>query len=286
MTDLMNLIPDNALNTGLIQTGYGNFFPNGWVHRKAAPCIIIAQTLQGKYEVECRGKTIVAKKEEAFLAATNDWLIITHHGDRRKGGLFRSRWLHVHFTLLETIDFSSLLEIPPKCDRHYGRKFGEIIAELLQMNEGGNSQNPLWGLARKRELAFAALRLLCELAPPKKETFDFLQTTQRLVPAFSFIKENLKGIIMVQDLARAAHMSLSQFHTFFRRQMQTTPMDYVKALRLTEASHKLIATDWSIAQVADSVGFLNQFHFSREFKSRFGLNPSKYRETHKYFKTP
>ncbi len=284
MPDLMDLIPDNALNTALIQPGHGTFFPDGLVHRKAAPCIIIAQTLQGRYEVECRGKTIIAKEEEAFLAATNDWLTITHHGDRRKGGLFKSRWLHVHFTLFETVDFSSLLEIPMKCDRHFGRKFGDIIAELLQMNSG-EGKKPLWGLARKKELAFAALRLLCELAPPKKESFDLLQATERLAPAFSFIKENLTKTITVQDLARAAHMSLARFHTFFHHQMQATPMAYVKTLRLTEASHKLIATDWPITQISDSVGFRNQFHFSREFKSSFGTSPSKYRETHKPLKT-
>jgi transcriptional regulator GlxA family with amidase domain len=139
----------------------------------------------------------------------------------------------------------------------------------------------LWGLARKRELAFSALRLLCELAPPKKETFDVLRATRRLVPAFSFIKENLSKTITVHDLARAAHMSLARFHTFFQQQMRTTPMAYVKTLRLTEASHKLIATEWPLTQIADSVGFRNQFHFSREFKASFGTSPSKYRENHK-----
>jgi AraC-like DNA-binding protein len=285
MPDVIDLIPDNGLNTGLIQTGHGTAIPDGLVHRKTAPCIIIAQVLQGRYEVECRGKTIIAREEEAFLAATNDWLTITHHGDPRKGGVMKARWLHVHFTLFETIDFSSLLDIPPKCDRRFGRRFGEIIAELLTGNASENV-NPLWTLARKKELVFKALRILCELAPPKKESLDFLRTTQRLAPVFSYIKENLKGTIAVSDLAEIAHISLSRFHTFFQQQMKITPMDYVKALRLTEASHKLIATEWPLAQIADTVGFRNQFHFSREFKSRFGLNPSKYRETHKYFKNP
>ncbi len=281
MVGLLDSIPDNALNVGLIQPGYGHAFPDGLVHRKLAPCIIIAQALRGSYEVECRGRTIVAREEEAFLAATNDPLTITHHWDRKRGGRMDSRWLHVHFTLFETVDFSSLLNIPMKCDRRYGRRFGEIIGELLEM-QGAEAKRPFLELVRRRELVYKALRILCELSPAKAESSQFIHASQRLASVFSFINENIRRPVSVQDLADTIHMSLSRFHAFFVRQMRVTPMDYVKTIRLTKASHKLMATELSIGEIADAVGFSNQFHFSREFKSRFGMTPSQYRETHGY----
>jgi AraC-like DNA-binding protein len=280
MSNILDTIPANALNTELIEPGSLHASIDGMVHKKYAPCIIIAQATQGYYEVECRGKTIAARNGEAFLSATNEFLTITHHGDPRQKGMMKARWLHIHFSLYDTIDFSSLLNIPPKCDKNYGRKFGEIIAELLAPQDHADATNPLYTYIRKKELAFKSLRLLCEISPFKKEKLDFINSFQRLIPVFSYVKNNLNKPMTVQDLADAAHMSASRFHVFFMHRMQQTPMDYVKTIRLITASHKLITTEWSMAQIAETVGFCNQFHFSREFKARFGVTPSAYKSNH------
>jgi len=281
MNGIPDLLTDRALNTEWIEPGFGQGFADGLVHKKFAPCIIIAQAIQGSYEVVGRGGSVTASGGEAFLSATHEWLTITHHGDPQHGGRFKARWLHVHFTLFETVDFSSLLNIPMKCDRRYGRRFGEIIGELLEM-QGAEAKRPFLELVRRRELVYKALRILCELSPAKAESSQFIHASQRLASVFSFINENIRRPVSVQDLADTIHMSLSRFHAFFVRQMRVTPMDYVKTIRLTKASHKLMATELSIGEIADAVGFSNQFHFSREFISRFGMTPSQYRETHGY----
>jgi AraC-like DNA-binding protein len=283
MIDIINCIPDHALNTEFIEPGCGESFPDGVIHKKYAPCIIIAQATQGSYEVECRGKTIHARDGEAFLSATNDFLTITHHGDPRQQGIMKARWLHVHFTLYDTVDFSSLLNIPMKCDKSYGKKFGRIITELLEQKNTTAEKNPLYKWVRKKELAFKALGLLCEFSSFKKEGLDFIDSSQRLVPIFSYVKKNLGNPISVQDLADVAHMSASRFHVFFMERMRQTPINYVKAVRLTFACHKLIITDCSVAEIAETAGFCNQFHFSREFKSKFKVTPSTYRTISRKF---
>jgi len=283
MNGIPDLLTDRALNTEWIEPGFGQGFADGLVHKKFAPCIIIAQAIQGSYEVVGRGGSVTASGGEAFLSATHEWLTITHHGDPQHGGRFKARWLHVHFTLYDTIDVSSLLKIPLKCDKTYGRKFGTIIEELLESQKGEKEFNPLGRWVRRKELAFQALRLLCEISTFKKESLDFIRLSERLIPVFTYVKKNLHRSISVRELAEIAHMSASRFHVFFLQRVRQTPMDYVKTIRLTTACNKIIASDASMAQIAQSVGFCNQFHFSREFKNRFGVSPSAYKSTHQKF---
>ncbi len=55
-----------------------------------------------------------------------------------------------------------------------------------------------------------------------------------------------------------------------------SPIDYLTEYRINEACKLLRAGNLSIAEVAVSVGFFDQFYFSRVFKRAKGVPPSKY----------
>ena len=55
-----------------------------------------------------------------------------------------------------------------------------------------------------------------------------------------------------------------------------SPIDYLTEYRINEACKLLRAGNLSIAEVAISVGFFDQFYFSRVFKRAKGMPPSKY----------
>ena len=58
--------------------------------------------------------------------------------------------------------------------------------------------------------------------------------------------------------------------------MGQSPIDYLTEYRINEACKLLRAGNLSIAEVAVSVGFFDQFYFSRVFKRAKGVPPSKY----------
>ena len=58
-----------------------------------------------------------------------------------------------------------------------------------------------------------------------------------------------------------------------------SPIDYLTEYRINEACKLLRAGNLSIAEVAISVGFFDQFYFSRVFKRAKGVPPSKYMAT-------
>jgi AraC-like DNA-binding protein len=62
--------------------------------------------------------------------------------------------------------------------------------------------------------------------------------------------------------------------------MGKSPIDYLTEYRINEACKLLRSGSLSIAEVAVSVGFFDQFYFSRVFKKSQGMPPSKYVARH------
>jgi AraC-like DNA-binding protein len=269
-------IPQSAVSIALMEAGKSDSFADGFIHRKFAPCTIIAQPVDGRYELRSHGERVVAEAGEVFLASSGQSLEI-HHYAARRGGRMRARWLHVEFLLFTTVDFVSLLALPPKLDKRDGRKFGDIIHDLLTLQHSA-AASALPSLAWRNELGFRALRLLCEAAPPSDAGIAFLLQAERLAPVLAFIREHLAQPLTIDDLAEVARLSRSRFHSYFREHMRTSPMDYVKTVRLRDARQRLVTTEQPIYTIAEATGFSNPYHFSREFKRSCGLPPRAFRQ--------
>jgi len=63
----------------------------------------------------------------------------------------------------------------------------------------------------------------------------------------------------------------------FRKYHGCSVGQYVRRLRVESASRKLVESDSPLAAIAVEVGFANQAHFSRIFKSVTGISPAQYR---------
>lgn len=81
----------------------------------------------------------------------------------------------------------------------------------------------------------------------------------------------------VDELARLAKLSTSQFYRCFRQQIGSSPIDWLRRRRISEAKRMLAETDTPIHTIAKSVGYEDPFYFSRDFKRAVGLAPRSYR---------
>jgi len=78
----------------------------------------------------------------------------------------------------------------------------------------------------------------------------------------------------VDTLARDAGMSLSTFHASFKAVTSTSPLQYVKSIRLHRARVLLTQDGLNASTAANAVGYESSSQFSREFKRLFGQTPS------------
>jgi AraC-like DNA-binding protein len=97
---------------------------------------------------------------------------------------------------------------------------------------------------------------------------------------FPRIARVLRGIhsdcaqsLRTEDLARQAGMSTSVFHHNFKLVTATSPLQYVKQVRLHRARTMMAHEGRNAAAAAASVGYESASQFGREFKRLFGVSP-------------
>jgi AraC family transcriptional regulator, activator of mtrCDE len=98
-----------------------------------------------------------------------------------------------------------------------------------------------------------------------------------LSKALRAILERPADHFSLESLASIAGMSRSAFASHFTRAFGRTPMALLKSERLRRARERLATSNASIEQIAHSVGFPSRSHFSREFRSTYGVDPTKFR---------
>ena len=76
------------------------------------------------------------------------------------------------------------------------------------------------------------------------------------------------------QLAREAGMSVSAFHARFKAVTASSPLQYLKSVRLHKALLLMVHEGASAGVAASRVGYESASQFSREFKQRFGNGPA------------
>ena len=107
------------------------------------------------------------------------------------------------------------------------------------------------------------------------------QKSDRLRPAMEYLQKYYAEHVTIEDVARAAHMSVSRLCHLFQQQFQFTVFDYLTNLRISRAKHLLAATDRTCLQISLEAGFNNLSYFNRTFKKRLGMTPSQFRKQNK-----
>lgn len=85
--------------------------------------------------------------------------------------------------------------------------------------------------------------------------------------------------VELQDIAEHLSISVKHLNRIFKTATGTTVINYYKARRLEEAKHYLTTTDAKIKDVAEQLGYYDQYHFGRVFKKATGVSPSQFRKT-------
>ncbi|MGF9697650.1 helix-turn-helix domain-containing protein [Paenibacillus sp. MABNR03] len=82
--------------------------------------------------------------------------------------------------------------------------------------------------------------------------------------------------ISMDHLAKIAGLTPSSYSRSFKKAKDMSPTDYLNRLRIDEAKKQLQQEHRSIKDVAESVGYGNEYYFNRKFKQAVGIAPSVY----------
>ena len=186
------------------------------------------------------------------------------------------------------LDFPLAAELMLEIDRHGGTSntaapqsmMSSPIDDALHLSV----QRLLQALANPKEAAILGPQLLRELyyrilTGPQGPTLCSALAMQgrfgKISKALQRIHASYPEPLDVNRLAQVAGMSTPSFHSHFKAVTCTSPMQYLKSIRLHQARLLMVQERMTAAAACHAVGFESTSQFSREFKRLFGLTPAK-----------
>lgn len=103
------------------------------------------------------------------------------------------------------------------------------------------------------------------------------ETARRVERICAQIMERPERPWRVGELAASCSLSPDHFTRVFKAARDVPPREFILRSRLAAARQLLLSSSYGIGRIAELAGFTDIYHFSRVFKLRTGVSPSKFR---------
>lgn len=230
-----------------VDSGKGHFFIDGKEHIVPAGNMVIYYPNSPQlYRYYCKDKTSVYW---VHFTGAHVQAIFDHYNIPRESGVIHSG-------------------VSPD----YQWLFSQIIREL-QTNRTKSDEM----------LTLLLINILMFVNRSLEMKTKFADTTEKEITyAMYHFRENFNKEINIDDYARECNISVCWFIRCFKQVTGQTPLQYIISLRISNAQMLLETTDYTIAQIAQEVGYDNPLYFSRLFHKQTGVSPNQYRKKLRY----
>lgn len=150
------------------------------------------------------------------------------------------------------------------------QNLGQAFERLLLLHENPKDIDFLAPLIQQ-EIYY---RLLTgEQGQKLKQMASVDSNTHKIARATEYLRQHLQEIVTIETLAVLCGMSVSGFHSHFKKITTMSPLQYQKSLRLMEAKRLIVQENRLASEAAFQVGYESASQFSREYKRKFGCCP-------------
>ncbi len=151
------------------------------------------------------------------------------------------------------------------------------IQEIL--NELGNKAFAYYQrvYALFTQLFIDVLRLFRNSSSPRA-TSKILNNEQRILDIKGYIDEHFSEDISLEMLAQKSYLNKSYFLKQFKAIVGIPPMQYLTAVRISQAKLLLTKTNDTISEISLNVGFGNPVYFTEVFHKCVGVSPTRFRK--------
>jgi len=216
--------------------------------------------LDGSGEVQVNGRTIILKKNNAYLFPLNR--SYTYRCDRRLKKFF----IHFNFSLFSGTDIFELFEI---------KKFSmPLPSELFNAVHKFKFNHISDVITLRNELLQLISSFIGRQIPEKEE---ILRRDTRYESVLKYIDTHLSAKLSLRELAAQMHCAPPYFSARFKKDFKQNVSDFIHTRLVTRASTLLIYSDKKIKEISEELKFNNEFYFSRFIKKHTGATPRLFR---------
>ena len=186
---------------------------------------------------------------------------------------FKVAWLHFNISLYGYLDLFeaqsfSFVHVPENSDEAKSDML-ELLASLEQAD--------MFSQLRSKALLFKLVSNFFKFHPEGNRTQD-QGKIDRLTPVLDYIDKHLGEQIKLAELAKLAAYEQTYFSSLFKQVFGISPIKYIQNKRIDKAQSLLRNSNLKLSAIADELGFIDAFHFSKTFKKITGENPSEFRK--------
>lgn len=105
---------------------------------------------------------------------------------------------------------------------------------------------------------------------------------KKVESAIRYIYENLSDShLTVKNIADTLDISTTYLVRIFKEVTGSSPLEYIKSVRINYASDMLITQNSTVEKVAFESGFYDSSYFCKEFKKVMGCSPRSFKKNHR-----
>jgi AraC-like DNA-binding protein len=234
--------------------------------------------LTGRADITCGHDAVSSDPATAAVVDPSDRLEMTWSSGTPQliVGIDRDRIeQHLRGALGRTLDRPLRFGLAMDLTSSAARAWLNIMNLLLR--EVSVAKGPPAAMEQLESLAFQRF-LLAQPSTYSSALHDERPAAPRAVrKAMSLIENHAAEPLSVEDIAEAVGVGVRALQVGFRRFADTTPMGYLRDVRLRQVHSELLAADpcsVSVTEVAARWQFLHAGRFAVQYRERFGEKPS------------
>lgn len=122
------------------------------------------------------------------------------------------------------------------------------------------------------------LEIMYEMAANKRPTKEKPSRGEQVFIGFiQSLGQHYANRYPVSRYADEAHLTVRHFSALIHKYTGQTPIQWITTYTISQAKHLLLQRDLSIKEIAEELGFPEQFTFRKYFKTHTGESPTAFR---------
>lgn len=180
--------------------------------------------------------------------------------------------VEIEATDLDLALFKRLCEINPHMTLQKSDPTTYDNNPTLMQNLIKNRQRAFCDKVESRGIVFQLLSRFFKQGQSKIEMED-----NRIAKTVLYIRKHLNEAIELEKLAEISCLSKDHFIRLFKKELGTTPLQYINQKKIEKAQLLLITEELAVKEIALQLAFDDYSYFNRLFKKTTGVTPQEYR---------